>query len=417
MVYFYCCIWVVNISMNVLMLTPDRVGSTMLQRVLTVYMLRKGFDKPVINLHELSNGLEKYLNTTLNQEVLGKPRGTEWGYFQSLPEVQELLESTDHYKTSRLAHYHIVRRQDSLKDQIPFYEYLNENFFIISCRRENLFEHVISWVIQAHSKRLNVYSPQEKVEVFNELYNNPIQADREFIWTKLGDYRNYIGWCDRYFNVQSYFNYEDSINNLEEYILNLPFMKNGEANTWQDMFGHSFDDWNRMHKAIPDLLLGSDPDGEVEITPYTALMSDWNSIRDNNWPLLPPPDLETADVSEEVKLEIKQKLDLPTIRVSKEKALYIRENLTQYKETADQINKVAWDGFLVSGIPIKLQTFEEKKRLVGNIDECIEWYNQWVEINNFGKPYNPDDHAEMHRLEELKMHDFSNLLENKSSDS
>ncbi len=172
-----------------------------------------------------------------------------------------------------------------------------------------------------------------------------------------------------------------------------------------------------MHKAIPDLLLGSDSDGEVEITPYTALMSDWNNIRDNNWPLLPPPDLETADVSEEVKLEIKQKLDLPTIRVSKEKALYIRENLTQYKETADQINKVAWDGMLVSGIPIKLQTFEEKKRLVGNIDECIEWYNQWVEINNFGKPYNPDDHAEMHRLEELKMHDFSNLLENKSSDS
>ena len=44
--------------MNVLILTPDRVGSTLLQRVLTVYMLRQGFDKPVINLHELTNGLK-----------------------------------------------------------------------------------------------------------------------------------------------------------------------------------------------------------------------------------------------------------------------------------------------------------------------------------------------------------------------
>ena len=48
--------------MNVLILTPDRVGSTLLQRVLTIYMLRKEFDRPVINLHELTNGLIKYYN-------------------------------------------------------------------------------------------------------------------------------------------------------------------------------------------------------------------------------------------------------------------------------------------------------------------------------------------------------------------
>ena len=91
--------------MNVLILTPDRVGSTLLQRVLTVYMLRREFDRPVINLHELTNGLIKYYNQTLNQEVLGKPKGTEkWGYFQSLNEIEDLLKTTDHYKTSRLAH-------------------------------------------------------------------------------------------------------------------------------------------------------------------------------------------------------------------------------------------------------------------------------------------------------------------------
>ena len=121
--------------MNVLMLTPDRVGSTMLQRVLTVYMLRRGFDKPVINLHELSNGIEKYYNTEIGQEVLGKPKNIDQVYYQSLGEVVKLLDSVDHYKTSRLAHYHLVKRQDSIAEQLPFYEYLNNNFYIISCRR------------------------------------------------------------------------------------------------------------------------------------------------------------------------------------------------------------------------------------------------------------------------------------------
>ena len=120
--------------MNVLILTPDRVGSTLLQRLLTVYMIQKKLDRPVINLHELSNGLEKYYNESMKQEVLGKPRGVAWGYYQSLPEVIDLLSSVDHFKTSRLAHYHLVSRKDSLDDQIKFYEYLNKNFFIISCR-------------------------------------------------------------------------------------------------------------------------------------------------------------------------------------------------------------------------------------------------------------------------------------------
>ena len=96
--------------MNVLLLTPDRVGSTLLQRTLTIYMLRRGFDKPIINLHELTNGLSKYYNTTLNQEVLGKPKGIEWGYYQKLEEIIDLLKSVEHYKTSRLAHYDIKNR-------------------------------------------------------------------------------------------------------------------------------------------------------------------------------------------------------------------------------------------------------------------------------------------------------------------
>jgi hypothetical protein len=86
-------------------------------------MLRREFNKPVINLHELTNGLEKYWNTTLEQEVLGKPKGTMWGgYHQSLSEIQDMLSSVDHYFTSRIAHYHLVKRQDSISEQLQFYQ-------------------------------------------------------------------------------------------------------------------------------------------------------------------------------------------------------------------------------------------------------------------------------------------------------
>ena len=117
--------------MNVLILTPDAVGSTLLQRLTTVYMQFHQYDKPVINLHELTNGLSKYYSSDFNREVLGK-KADKWGYHQSLQEVVELLESVDHYKTSRLAQYHIRRRNDSMADQIPFYNYINENFFVIA---------------------------------------------------------------------------------------------------------------------------------------------------------------------------------------------------------------------------------------------------------------------------------------------
>ena len=86
--------------MNVLILTPDAVGSTLLQRLLTVYMQFHNFGRPVINLHELTNGLAKYYSPVFNQEILGKKDG-KWGYYQSLPEVVELLDSVDHYKTAR----------------------------------------------------------------------------------------------------------------------------------------------------------------------------------------------------------------------------------------------------------------------------------------------------------------------------
>ena len=158
-----------NHNNNILILTPDRVGSTFLQRFVTILMNAHKYDRPVIILHELTNGITRYYNSEYNCEILGRcnrVEGKRGGYHQSLSEVVDLLSSVDHYKTSRLALYHILQRNDSIAEQVEFYKYLNENFFIISAQRENLLEHAISWVIVTHSKKLNVYSPLEKQNIF-----------------------------------------------------------------------------------------------------------------------------------------------------------------------------------------------------------------------------------------------------------
>ena len=47
--------------MNVLILTPDRVGSTLLQRLITIYAtINENHNPLTINLHELTNGLVTY---------------------------------------------------------------------------------------------------------------------------------------------------------------------------------------------------------------------------------------------------------------------------------------------------------------------------------------------------------------------
>jgi hypothetical protein len=56
--------------MNVLILTPDAVGSTLLQRMLTIYMQFHDFGRPVINLNELSNGLIKYYSPEFGRELV-----------------------------------------------------------------------------------------------------------------------------------------------------------------------------------------------------------------------------------------------------------------------------------------------------------------------------------------------------------
>lgn len=344
--------------MNVLVLTPDRVGSTLLQRLITIYMNAHEYDKPVINLHELTNGLESYFNPIYNRKILSKPRVKQWGYHQSLETIVNLLTNADHYKTARVARYHLNNRNDPLEDRIQFYNYLNENFYIISARRENLFEHAISWCIVKVSKKLNVFTHDEKIDTFFNIYKNGITIDRSILENNLYEYKNYLKWCDDHFQIARYFEYEKDLPNIEKYIMSLDIWPNDTKKTWNQIFGIEWTDWNKCHKLISDL--GSVTDVKL---------------------------LEAASQNTSTAVTIK-KLETG---LSLADQTFLADHGTKYKAAYKGIEELVQVGALVTGVPIKLQTLAEKRKLIKNFDECVEWYNIWVDKNGIGKKYTNDE--------------------------
>ena len=375
--------------MNVVILTPDAVGSTLLQRMLTIYMQFHRFDQPVINLHELTNGLSRYYSPEFNRELVGKKAVKNWGYYQSLEEIVNLLSSVDHYKTSRLAHYHIKQRGDSVADQLPFYNYLNENFYIIACRRTNVFEHALSMTLNNITKKLNVYNAYEKIDAFYDIYKTGVTLDPAVFAAKLNAYKLYINWSQQHFNIGSYFNYEQNIPGLEQYILDLPvFAGQPELVTWQKNFGLSFDNWNKLHYAHSDIgsiTLGhrSDLAPALLFTPTNDTVLAYQQLAPSHWPEVHSVQ-DIIDLPSKIKNQLCQDLGLPKGIFSLLPANR-QQDLQQYQPGYDlaqhTIGQMVGLGIMINGPPIKKQTLADKLKTIKNFDQLINVYNKWIEVN------------------------------------
>jgi hypothetical protein len=410
----------ISIDMNVLILTPDAVGSTLLQRLITIYMQFHHYNKPVINLHELTNGLIKYHNDALDLDVLGKPEFSNWGYHQTLREIVELLDSADHYKTSRLAQYHIKNRQDPLAEQIPFYQYLNDNFYIISCRRHNVFEHSLSWALSKITKKLNIYSTDEKIENFFNLYRNGIVVDPDSLIQTLETYKVYLEWCENHFNVASYFYYDQHLQNIESYILNLPiFAGQTQLISWQQKYGIDFDQWNKCHYLQGDIgSIALDYNSEFLKIPHKSLnlsqpevnfIKHYRAIADSSW-----PDIESIDdyknlpdhIRQEVEVQFNttvpsdttgSKSNVTLLQQSVENLLptehteFLNQYASTYQSTNNAIAKMVEQKIMITPPPIKKQTLAEKKYIIKNFEQCLELYNRWITANpQVGNPVDLD---------------------------
>ena len=347
--------------MNVLILSPDRVGATLLQRLLTVYMQLYDFDKPVINLQELTNGLIKYYSPEFNRELLSKPFKTDWGYHQTPQEIATLLESADHYKVSKLSYHHMKNRNDSPGDCAPLYDYLNENFFIISAQRDNLLDHALSWAIFTQSKHVNSFSHLNKIESAKKLLDSKLVIDPLVLKKYLNQYIEYLQWVDRHFVVGSYFKYEKHVQNLEKYILDLPMFPKHQNKNWHNTFGITFEEWNRCHYLVSDTTgLGQQTDNLLQ--------------------------LGNSSNSTPIQIKNVERKYIPTTLSENDRQLLATCG-SKYTTSHKIIEELVENKVLTSHIPIKLQTMIEKKLLIQNFDQCVDVYNQWAKENGVELEY------------------------------
>jgi len=190
--------------MNVLILTPDGVGSTILQRIVTLALHLMKDD--VINCHELTNGLAKIDNKIHKDRSIG--------YNQTLEDIATLLKQSTGSLVSRLAKYHLDIRKDELKSQKEFYKFLKEfNDKILICKRRNVFEYAMSWSIREKSGLLNIYEKKER-----KLLKTISNVDQKYFLKKCKEYVEYLKWIDENFNNYETVYYEDFALNPDKII-------------------------------------------------------------------------------------------------------------------------------------------------------------------------------------------------------
>jgi hypothetical protein len=382
--------------MNILLLTPERTGNTLLHRLLTIYMTRKSFDRPVINIHELVNGLEKYHNPAFNQEILKKTQSRKR---DSLTYIENQIKTAGHYVTVNLAEYHIAQRQDSLEEQLSFYDFLNENFYIIGCRRDNLFEYAISGILKTFSHYGNTFYPLDKVVRYRDYYNHPITIDRLALEKFLNRYKAHISWSEKYFDVQRYFDYDKHISDIENFILTLDFMKNHVSNTWKDMFDISWKDWDACHRLVPNLALHT---REEDSTAKKIVLNSTHLAIETTVTDILNVKLQCNTINNYYPAEtiIQQ---IGSISITENEYNFLSKNLNKYKNVLAEIEKLISLGILSEGVPMKLQSLGEKKKIIKNFDQCLEWYNEWTIANKFGKEYTSDELTKTAMAEETRL--------------
>ena len=220
---------------NYLILTPDGVGSTYLQRVLTVYLHSANLD--YWNTHELLNGLGLYKGNLYKDFSLQ--------YSQTIPEICKLLESTNNSLVSRIAQYHINGRlKNNKEDYQQLYDTCNKKFQkIFYCIRDP-FEYALSWSIRERTDTLNVYSIHERNNVHGIDTKHNIKLN--FFKRKLEQYSDYEYWAEDNFNVTSNVSYNDIHKNVDAIMKELTGMKHDVS----DRFNVSLQDYSTIRYMV-----------------------------------------------------------------------------------------------------------------------------------------------------------------------
>jgi len=182
---------------NYLILTPDGVGSTYLQRALTVYLQCADLD--YWNAHELLNGLD-----TIDGNLC---RSRPHEYSQPIEYICNLLLVTGNFLVCRIAQYRIKERLKQREENYAdLYKECNRKFMtIIFCARDP-FEYALSWSIRKRSDVANVYSISKRIDTHGVGVKEPIDLD--FFQSKLEQYSEYEYWAQDNFDITHTVDYD-----------------------------------------------------------------------------------------------------------------------------------------------------------------------------------------------------------------
>lgn len=303
---------------NYLILTPDGVGSTYLQRALTFYLNSANFD--YWNTHELLNGLGLFEGNLYKDGNLD--------YSQKIPDICKLLVSTKNSIVSRIAQYHITNRlKINNEDYQQLYDTCNKKFDkIFYCTRDP-FEYALSWSIRYNTNTLNVYSVRERIDIHGE--DNKQNIDLNYFIEKLNQYSNYEYWAEDNFNITRPVNYDDNHRNVDNMMKELT----GINHNVEDRFGVSLQDYS--------------------IVRYMTSM--YTQTQDKKW--------------------------VP--KKSKYKGvLKIHELIRQITYDTPK---------MPNGIPVKMNTMQDKKKRIINFDDAVDHYNKWTNTTNRHIPISQED--------------------------
>lgn len=417
---------------NLLLLTPDAVGGTLLKNV-TFFLSQINHDTPLVDAMHLELG-----KLSLNHDKSQFLKNEEIVHNQPWSEVIDVLESVDFPIISKISHYNLAQR--TIDDDFNlFADYLNENFYIISCTRKNLFEHAISWSINNITGVLNIFDHTDKINRYTGYYTTKFRIDPYLISKYLKIYTSYHDWCEKYFNIDSSYCYEDNLLDIENYILNLPIFEDTQKISWYEKFGITFNDWNYCHyqmSNVTELFLQKNNYFLNVSSSYTfekdenfidqqldqclsKVIDQYNTVRGVDWPRIESiTDIDRLPKCIKKELEDfkfyyyvdeynyyarlkseKEKYTLPFKTLSNQHN--VKNDFKKRISTVDIINSSSQSSNLklyeknyqkalewieshdCRGIPIKKQTLFDKHQLIENLDECIETYNHWAQLNNF----------------------------------
>jgi|APSaa5957512535_1039671.scaffolds.fasta_scaffold39448_1 hypothetical protein len=251
--------------MNYIVLTPDGVGSTILQRLLTIHLHMNKHD--LINIHELTNGLK------ISHGVVVKDFNL--GYTQSLDDIEKLLTGSKKEKSlvGRLAKYHMDKRNDDPKTQKIFYSFIN-NFFQhrIVCLRKNVFEYALSWSIRQKSGVKNIESKTDRQKVLQV-----DRVDEDYFLQKCKEYVSYMDWTDNLKPTETVY-YEDLVTNTDSVLEKLSGVKSAFKETFgitlTDILKKEYESFNCLTKRTPLNINSREKNAVIN---YRKFVNDLNS--------------------------------------------------------------------------------------------------------------------------------------------